>query len=106
MSGNATVNTSRKTRFAVVVNIAVHSKNQMVTVTGSLKLPWNRVEPRYWALNVKLPCAKNCTVNVAVATPLTTRTFAVPRIEPLYSSSTVPSGAAEPDPGAMVTVKV
>src|SRR5947209_5504594 len=33
-----------------------------LTVTALLVLPWNWEEPRYWALNVKLPGPKNATV--------------------------------------------
>ena len=47
-----------------------------LTVTALLVLPWNTGEPRYWASNVNWPRPKNATVNVASATPLTTRTVA------------------------------
>ena len=77
-----------------------------LTVTALLVLPWNWEEPRYWALNVKLPRPKNATVNVASATPLTTCTVALPRTRPLTSRSTVPPGATVPDAGLMTTVKV
>src|SRR5262245_58906620 len=76
------------------------------TFTALLVLPWNAEEPRYWALNVKLPGPKNATVNVASATPFTTRTVARPRTWPLTIRSTVPSGGTVPEAGLMMAVKV
>src|SRR5262249_51941920 len=75
-------------------------------VTALLVLPWNWVEPRYWALKAKLPRPKNATVNVAWATPLTTCTVALPRTLPLTSRLTVPSGGTAPEAGLIETVKV
>src|SRR5262249_10180467 len=76
------------------------------TVTALLVLPWNAEEPRYWVLNVKRPGPKNATVNVASATPFTTRTGARPRTWPLTIRSTAPYGGTAPEAGLMMAVKV
>src|SRR5205823_4891345 len=81
-------------------------RDQTVTVTELLELPWNELDPRYCAAKVKSPVPKSATENVAVATPLTTCTRAAPMTLPLKMSATVPPGMAVPDAGDRVTVNV